>query len=212
MKTLALAAVALFSLTASGLAQTPWTGGIDPDASGRGEVIPVIEDKLFELVNRYRTDKGLPAFKRDARLTEVARQNMMRVAAQGYVDNDDYCVRQEEVLTIMPKLVKYGENNAFSFPRKQNLAGEILQEWLKVDRFQYNLINDYQYAGIVAICTPNGEHFVLMNFAKEVIEPGKQEPVSQPATTTPAPASMEQPQQADNAEPEVEDIYGLSLN
>ncbi len=214
MKTLVLAAAALVSLSTTCLAQTPWMGGIDPKNSGRGETNPYIEDQLFELVNRYRTDKGLPAFKRDARLEEVARQNALRVMEKGYVDNVDYCVRQEEVVAIMPKLIRYGENNSFSFMKKENLAGEILQAWLGVERFQHNLINDYQTAGVVSVCNPNGEHFVVMNFAKVKIDPGKQEPSTQPASSTPAPAStpMQQPQQAENSEPEVEDIYGLSLN
>lgn len=214
MKTLFLALAATLSLTAVCSAQQPLTGGIQPQNPGMGEVNSVIENHLFELVNRYRTDKGLPAFKRDERLSEVARQNVLRMFAKGWVDSRDYCVRQEEVLAVMPKLTKYGENFSFSFPRKENLAGRILQEWLSIQRFQYNLINDYQLVGVVSICDPSGDHFVVMNFAKEVIEPGKQEPMdsSTQPVSAPAPSDLQQPQQADHDAPVVEDIYGLSQN
>ncbi|MEM1060361.1 MAG: CAP domain-containing protein [Verrucomicrobiota bacterium] len=211
MKILTFAAFAFFATLLLCQAQVPLTGGPRPNVPGQGESNPYVEKKLFELVNRYRTDKGLPPFKLDARLSEVARQNAMRLMAKGFVDCNLYCVRLEEVLAIMPDVCRYGENKSFSFPKKENLAGELLQGWLHSQRHQHHLINDYQYAGVAVICNPNGERFTIMNFAKECIEPGKQTPKMVPTEgSAPAPG-LQQPQQADGAT-EAEDIYGLSLN
>jgi len=212
MKTLALSAAALLATTAFCSAQMPYTGGIDPKNPGMGEVNSYIEDQVFEIVNRYRKDKGLVPFQRDARLTEVARQNLLRMKGQGWVDSREYCVRQEEVLAVMPRLIRYGENYSFTFPYKENVAGKIVQEWLKEERFQWNLINDYQLAGIIAACNREGDRYVVMNFAKIKPLDGKQDPGSNDVQPTDGPAtdsSLQQPQQAESTE--VEDIYGLSM-
>lgn len=82
-----VAIVALFSLYYMGFFDVYFNSNDIPEVSvtvpNQGELIPDIEEKIFEYTNKERTERGLSQLQYDTQLAEIAREH-----SQDMADND----------------------------------------------------------------------------------------------------------------------------
>jgi len=129
-------------------------GGIDAASTGcGGENVSAtnlaFEEKVIELVNQERADRGLPPLKMSDKLSNAARYHAQDMADDDYFQHNTYdrvegsliegCIWYERVRTYYAGSMRLGENIARGFATPES----VVQAWMNSPGHRENILNEH---------------------------------------------------------------------
>jgi uncharacterized protein YkwD len=151
-----VAAISSTFIDASHLA----AGGVSAASSGcGGEIVDavnlVFEEKVIELVNQERVQRGLPPLKWSEALSNAARYHAKDMADDDYFSHNTYdrangalvegCIWYERVRSYYGDFMSLGENIARGFPTPES----VVDAWMASEGHRKNILNaNYREIGV----------------------------------------------------------------
>jgi len=140
------------------------------DGSAGPPAVASLERHLFEAVNGYRRDAGLPALRYDDTLAAAARGHSEAMAAgKTAFGHEGLTTRAEEIGTTIA-LASLSENIARHSRRPEEVVDVTLRNWIASDAHRRNLRSDKQLTGVGIAQSPRGEIYVTQIFVG--LQPG----------------------------------------
>ena len=137
---------------------TPAGGAIRPDAG-----VPALARQVYELVNRYRAQRGLPALALDPRIGEQARDHSVAMATgrmplghEGFQDRIGALAR---VMAVQRSAENVGVNQGYTDPARQ-----VVEGWLGSSTHRANIEGPYESTGVGVARTAAGEVYFTQIF------------------------------------------------
>ena len=120
-----------------------------------------IEKEIFDLVNDYRAENGLPTFSVDAAIIVQCRSHS-RDMGKGIVPfgHDGFDARIDEIRKSMN--VRGGAENVYFRSSESGVASATVNAWKNSDGHNKNMLGDYNVAGVGVEVNSNGNVYVTM--------------------------------------------------
>ena len=146
---------------------------VAPTASGRspraapapsgGKSTSALERAAFELVNRHRLDRGLPALRLDPRVADQARSHSADMAAGNVaLGHAGFDGRVQALRRAIPWRAT-AENVAFNRGHSDP-AAEAVRGWLASRAHRENIEGPYEVTGVGVASNPAGETYFTQIF------------------------------------------------
>jgi uncharacterized protein YkwD len=117
------------------------------DSTDAKLAIPVLEQAVFEEVNRYRTSIGLAPLQLDTRISQQARAHSQAMATKRLpFGHHDFRQRARRVDRII-RSRRVSETVAYIFTH-QDTAKRAVQGWVKSPRHRPILVGNYRVTGV----------------------------------------------------------------
>lgn len=151
-----------------------------PPAAGSSVVLPAasnrwpeaVEQRIFELTNYERRDRGLSVLRSESTLAEVAREHSSDMLTRGYFAHespegedahDRIATRHRRLVGLVGENIWSGSGYVVRDPRA--LAREIVDDWMNSSGHRRNILRpDYTHLG-VGVATAGSEIRATQNFA-----------------------------------------------
>jgi uncharacterized protein YkwD len=125
----------------------------------------VVEDRVLELVNQHRAEKGLGALTLHVTVVEQARAHSRHMAAGPDNFNHDGFQDRVDAINKVVSISLAGENIAFNSGLSD--PGRVaFDAWLKSDGHRANIEGDFDITGIGVVKTKDGIYYLTQIFAR----------------------------------------------
>ena len=124
-----------------------------------------LEQSVFQRINQYRQQQGLPALRTNSAITQQARQHSQNMANSGVLSHDGFDGR---VATI-GKTIRYrsaAENVAYNFGFS-NPTAQAVTGWLNSPGHLENIVGSFGLTGIGAAKNSRGEYYFTQIFIQQ---------------------------------------------
>lgn len=124
-----------------------------------------VEDRVLELVNQYRADKGLGALSLHATVVAQARTHATNMAAKTVAFGHDGFQQRVDAINKVVSISLAGENVAFNAGLSD--PGRVaFDAWIKSDGHRANIEGDFDITGIGVVKTKDGIYYFTQIFAR----------------------------------------------
>lgn len=134
----------------------------------------LVEDRVFELTNNERVQRGLPALERMAALDDIARIHSINMFEQGFFSHTDHLRRSpsKRMSEYYPRIIiATGENIAMHFgPDEETVAKNLVNAWMKSPGHRANILRaSFTHLGVG--CQESDTHvYATQNFGTPIAE------------------------------------------
>lgn len=126
-------------------------------------ILSEIELSVFEQVNQYRVDQGLPPLTLDTNIVTQAR-NHSRNMAEGTVQFGHEGL-QERVTATGIKLGSFSENVAY-YQEIPDVATTVVKGWLNSEAHHRNIVGDFNLTGVGVLPNGAGRYYFTQIFIR----------------------------------------------
>jgi len=149
--------------------QVPPAPAVQPADQGPQLSNDEIARRLFDAVNKQRTDAKLPALQSSPELARSAQAHSDKMAAGTFLSTRG--ADEPSVVTRLTangvKTLKLGENVVRVKTRSDQLADETLGVWMNTAPDRKNILSAaFTKAGVGVTQAPDGDHYLTEDFAQ----------------------------------------------
>ena len=142
-------------------------GAIAPSqtAARRSGAIAEVERQVFEQINEYRAERGLPALRNDERIGAIARGHSQAMADGGVPFSHQGVQRRYEDMKEVRSWRRVAENVAYNAGYRDPGDAAVVG-WLDSDGHRRNIEGDFDYTGIGIAKNGSGEYYFTQLFLR----------------------------------------------
>lgn len=146
-------------------ADAPARGDGTSEAARLGVPYAGLEDEILDLVNRYRTTRGLPALALDPRIRREARRHSAAMASGSRPFGHGGFADRVAALRRVMSCTSSAENIASSQGHR-NPAPEVVRGWLASSGHRSSIEGHYDITGIGVARSATGKVYVTQIFVR----------------------------------------------
>lgn len=125
----------------------------------------VLEQRVFQLVNEYRSQRRLPPLRIDTRLSQVAREHSQSMASRRVPFGHPEFRRRVLVVNRVVPSRRVAENVAYIFSH-QDTANRAVQGWIRSDDHRPSMEGAYSLTGIGVAQGERGAFYFTQIFVR----------------------------------------------